>query len=67
MLLIVPKYKLWVNFHPFGALCIAAVLKEKGEKVSLIDGVCEKRYFLFLQMIRAPDNKVIKTASQVII
>ena len=45
MLLIVPKYKLWLNFHPLGALYIAAVLKRKGENVSLLDGViCGTNY-----------------------
>ena len=45
MLLIVPKYELWITSHPIGALCIASVVRGKGEDVSLIDGICEPHYF----------------------
>jgi len=45
MLLIVPKYKLWVSSHPLGALYVAAVLKKRNIAVSLIDGVCEPDYY----------------------
>jgi radical SAM superfamily enzyme YgiQ (UPF0313 family) len=45
MLLIVPKYKLWINFHPLGALYIAAVLEKADFCVDLIDGGCERDYF----------------------
>ena len=45
MLLIVPKYKLWITLRPYGALCIAAVLKKNNHPVSFIDGICEPDYF----------------------
>jgi radical SAM superfamily enzyme YgiQ (UPF0313 family) len=45
MLIIVPKYKLWVTSHPLGALYIAAVLKKRNIPVELIDGVCEPDYY----------------------
>ncbi|HCE43200.1 MAG TPA: hypothetical protein DET40_06610 [Lentisphaeria bacterium] len=37
MLIIVPRFNLWYTFPPLGALYIAAVVKEKGGKVSLLD------------------------------
>ncbi len=45
MLLIVPKYKLWITLQPYGALCIAAILKKKKQPIALIDGVCESDYY----------------------
>ena len=45
MLLIVPKYKLWITLRPYGALCIAAVLKKHHQPVTFIDGICEPNYF----------------------
>ncbi len=45
MLLIVPKYKLWITSQPLGALCVASVLRKKGESVALIDGICETHYY----------------------
>ena len=45
MLLIVPKYKLWITLPPLGILYIASTIRKMGEEVDLIDGVCTDNFY----------------------
>lgn len=53
MLIVIPKYDLWLTYPQLGPLYIASILRQHGENVQLIDAVAERNFF------RSLDEKII--------
>ena len=66
MLIIIPRFSLWLSFPPLGALYIAAFLRKHGEKTDIIDAntVPESKFFSLLEK-KATEHKFIGISANV--